>query len=64
MKRASYRHAVALIALNDSSGDDDNRDVNTVSELVSVVIVADIFGVTVLKLAEDIVRYRNKHEED
>ena len=60
MKRASYREAVAWIALNDSAGEDE-LDPKAVSELVSSALVADIFGVTEAKVAEDVIRYRRRN---
>lgn len=65
MKRASYRDAVDWIAQNDSGADPGALDPVTVSELVSSVLVADIFGVDVLKVGADVVRRRltiNKDE--
>lgn len=64
MKRASYRHAVALIALNDGAGDGPGYADNTkhVSGMVSVGIVADLFGVPTERLAADVVRYRARED--
>jgi hypothetical protein len=61
MKRASYRHAVAWVAENDSGGDDDALDPVEVSHLVTATLVADLFNVTTLQVGDDIVRYRLKH---
>lgn len=61
MKRASYREAIAWIALNDSAGDDDALDPVRVSELVSSVLVADLFDVPMEKVGEDVVRWRKKN---
>jgi hypothetical protein len=61
MKRASYKEAVAWIALNDSAGDDDALDCEAVSWYVSSVLVADIFDVPSEKVGKDIVAYRKKH---
>ena len=61
MKRASYREAIAWIALNDSAGDNDALDPTRASELVSSVLIADLFDVPMEKVGEDIVRYRKKH---
>ncbi len=60
MKRASYRHAIEWIALNDSAGDDDALDPRVASELVSAVLISDIFGVPAEKVGADIVRVREK----
>lgn len=62
MKRASYRDAIAWIALNDSGGDDDALDELAVGSLVSSVLIADLFDVPQEKVGRDVVRYRKKHE--
>lgn len=43
MKRASYRNAIDWIAQMDSPADDGSLDPETVKELVSSALVADIF---------------------
>jgi hypothetical protein len=58
MKRASYREAIAWIAENDSGGDEDALNPDTVSELVTSCLVADLFGVPCARVGEDIVKYR------
>lgn len=60
MKRASYREAVAWVALNDSAADDDALEVEAVSGLVSTVLVADIFDVDPERVARDIIRVRKQ----
>lgn len=60
MKRASYKEAIQWIAENDSATDDGADDPQTVSELVSSVLVADIFDVPTLKVGQDIVKFRIK----
>lgn len=60
MKRASYREAIAWVALNDSFGDDDNLDEEAAGNLVSAVLIADIFDVDTAKVGRDIVRYRKE----
>lgn len=59
VKRASYRHAVAWIALNDEPTE---RDPGEVAEATTTSLIADIFWVTPARVAADIIRYRNKHE--
>ena len=69
MKRpqaASYREAVEIVALNESSGDDDCLPkgitrLQHIASLVSVAIVADIYQVTPEKFARAIIRFRNKN---
>ena len=63
MKRASYRNAVEWIALMDSAADNDALDPLTVSELVTVGLVADIFDVDPHKIGADIVRYRKREKK-
>jgi len=58
MKRASYRMAVAWIALNDAAGDDDPADV--LEGLVSVALVADLFEVAQGKVATDVLSVRRR----
>lgn len=61
MKRASYREAIAWIAYNDSGADDDALVPERVAELVTSVLVADIFNVETTKVGIDVVNYRRKH---
>lgn len=58
MKRASYRDAIDWVAQNDSAGDEGNLHPETVSELVSSHLVADIFGVEYIKVGRDVVLRR------
>lgn len=58
MKRAGYRHAVQWIALNDGAGDADATNVNAVRSQISVLLIADIFEVEPVRVAEDVVKYR------
>lgn len=60
MNRASYREAIRWIAVNDSAADDTANDPQTVSELVSSVLIADLFDVDSLKVGKDVVRARKK----
>jgi hypothetical protein len=55
MKRASYRHGVEIIALNDEPAE---MDVEVVSAMISVALLADLFGIESLRVAGDVVRYR------
>jgi hypothetical protein len=56
MKRASYRHAIKWIALNDSSG--DVLDEEELSSLVTSLLVADIFGVEPERVGHDLMQVR------
>lgn len=60
MKRASYRYAVRWIAENDSAGDTDALEVGPVSELITTVLVADLFDVSPERIAADIIRERRR----
>lgn len=57
MKRASYRHGVEIIALNDEPSD---LDVSNVESLISVTLLADLFGLEPTRVAGDVVRYRTE----
>ncbi len=62
MKRASYREAIAWIAVNDSAGDLDANNPNEVQHYVSAALISDIFKVDQLKVGQDIVVYRRQHK--
>lgn len=64
MKRASYRNAVYWIAANDGRGDRLAEDVDHVSGLVTTKLVADLFDVTDEKVATDIVKLRDKWNDN
>lgn len=55
--RPSIKRAVEWIAYNDEPRD---RDVNTVSELLTVLVVADMFDVEPEVIAKKIVNLRKK----
>ncbi len=59
-KRPSYREAIAWIAVNDSAGDEDAETVSAVSGLITVALVADIFGKPDAEVGADVVRYRER----
>jgi hypothetical protein len=61
MKRASYRTAVAWIALNDSGGDIDALNEDAAGKLVTSALVADLFGIDDEQVGRDVVRYRRSH---
>jgi hypothetical protein len=61
MQRASYRYAIAWIALNDNLGDDEAEDV--LRGYLTVVMVADLFGVEPDRVAADVAKYRKKNCE-
>jgi hypothetical protein len=58
MKRASYRHAIELIALNDEPLE---MDAEAMAGFASVVVVAEIFGVHQDRVARDVVRWRVRY---
>jgi hypothetical protein len=55
-RSAKYSAAVAWIALNDSAGDDEGEE--TVAGYLTVVLVADIFGVPAATVAREVLDYR------
>ena len=59
MKRASYREAIAWIAEMDESAE---RDTEVMEGVATVILVADLFGVTTARVAHDVVRRREKDE--
>jgi hypothetical protein len=59
MKRASYRDAVAWIALNDEPSE---RDLGFIADQISVVLIADVMNVDPHRIARDVIRYREKHK--
>lgn len=61
VKRASYREAVAWIGDNDSGAGPDAIDETQVSELVTCLLVADLFAVEPKRVARDIIRWRIKN---
>ncbi len=60
MKRASYTYGIQWIALNDSDGTEDRLDVEAISGYMSTVLLADLFGVALYKVAKDVLAYRLK----
>lgn len=58
MKRASYREAIDWVAQMDSAGDDDALDPEVVGNLITAILVADIFGVESERVGKDVVRRR------
>lgn len=60
MKRASYREAIAWIALNDSAGDSDAVELEAATHLITSALVADIFAVDQHRVGKDVVRYRKR----
>lgn len=60
MKRASYREGVEYIALNDEPGIMKAEDC---VGMCTVGLLAALFGVTQQRVAEDVVKYREKQED-
>ena len=56
-KRASYREGVAWIAENDEPAEMDH---DTVAGLISVCLLADLFGKEATEVAAAIIRLREK----
>ncbi len=59
MKRASYREGVAWIGHNDEP---DENDPEIVQGLISVLLLADLFGVEPEKVAKDVLAFRKKNK--
>lgn len=57
MKRASYRHGVEIIALNDEP---EETDPEAIAAQVSVCLLADLFGTTTDRVARDVLRFRER----
>lgn len=57
MKRPGYRHAVALVALND---DPSELDPDAVAHTITAALVADLFGTDTERVARDVVRFRKR----
>lgn len=63
MKRASYKEAIAWIALNDSAADGEAPlDVSITTYYLTSLLVADIFSVPEEKVGRDIVSFRKKNK--
>jgi len=60
MKRASYREGIEIIALNDEPLE---TDVTVIAEQISVMLLGDLFGKDYLKVAQDVLKFRRKHEQ-
>lgn len=58
----TYRRAIIWIAYNDDPGSSHAFSVKHVSQMVSVVLVADIFGKTPEQVAKAVVRRRKEEE--
>jgi hypothetical protein len=59
MKRASYRAGVFWIAANDNAGSNDNEA--DVAGYVSTILLADLFDASLDRVAQDIMRARDKY---
>lgn len=59
MPRAKYDDAIAWIAYNDEPTD---MDLLTVADLISVQLVADVWGKTPDRVAQDVLNIRNKEQ--
>ncbi len=57
MKRASYKHGIEIIALNDNAGE---MDQDVIAGQISVGLLADLFGVTTARVACDVIAYRKR----
>lgn len=55
--RASYERAIEWIAENDETGE---TDPTVIADLISVVLVADLWGKEPLQVARAVINRRNK----
>ena len=60
MKRPSYRAAVHWLAMND---DRDPETTEQIASLVTTCLVADLFGVTPERVADDVFEARIEEDE-
>lgn len=58
MKRASYKEAIAWVAMNDETAD---MNPESVKFFITSLLIADIFDVEEDKVGKDIVRFRKKN---
>jgi len=61
---ASYREAIAWIALEDGDGDAEWSDIEHVSEMVSVALVSSIFKKSREEVGKAVIRYRKKWKKE
>jgi hypothetical protein len=60
MSRASYRHGVEWIALNDEANE---TEADEMAGLISVGLLADLFDKDPLDVARAVIRFREKHAQ-
>ena len=56
MPSSKYLNAVLWVAINDSAG--DNEPAEQVADYLTVLLIADVFGSTPRKVADDVIRAR------
>ena len=59
MKRASYRYGIAWIAVNDEPSE---TELDFVKFQISVVLLADLFGLEPERVAKDVLKHRAKQD--
>lgn len=59
--KPSYKKAIEFIALNDESKE---MNIGNMVDLISVVLVADLFGKDPLKVASDVIKFREKSSDN
>jgi hypothetical protein len=64
MKRASYRQACDWIAWNDDWDSRNSNCESVVAKYLSTKLVADLFGLETERVAKDVVRLRNRADEN
>lgn len=60
MANRGYRYAISWIALNDETAD---MDVESVSDNISVLLIADLFNKDPMEVAKKVIAFRTKSEK-
>ena len=55
-----YQRGIEFIALNDDNGSQHAENTIVVEEMVSVVLMSEIFGKSVSEIAQDVVKFRKQ----
>jgi hypothetical protein len=63
VKRPSYRVGIEWIALNDDDGSAHALSISEVSGMISVALLADLFGKRAIEVAVDVVSFRIKNQK-
>jgi len=61
---AKYKTAIEWIANNDGNGDDERLNIDHVSYMVSVCLIADLFAKDQHKVGIDVIKKRKKMDKE